>query len=98
MKTRILIVLMVLSFAIIVRGDNFEQIEILQKENRKIALQMHKKRVELIKNTPSLKELQKKIISLHKELAIRIDNNSAMRKLIEKQKDIVTKIKTLEKE
>lgn len=94
MKKSLMLALLVL-FALIARGDNYEEIEKLKQEKRKIALEMHKKRVELIKNTPSLKELEKKIIALHKELAIRIDNNSEMRELINKQKDIETKLKVL---
>ena len=86
------------SVAIIARADTYEKIEVLKEEKRKIAVEMHKTRVELIKNTPSLKELQKKMIAIHKELAIRIDNNSAMRKLINKQKEIDTKIKIMENE
>ena len=85
-----------ISFAFMARGDNYEEMEKLKEEKRQIALEMHKKRVELIQNNPSLKELQKKIIALHKELAIRIDNNSEMRELVNKQKEIETKIKVLE--
>ena len=98
MKKRCLITLALLLLAIIVYADNYEQIEMLKEQKRQIAIQMHKKRVELIKNTPSLRELQKKIIALHKELAIRVDNNSAMRKLINSRKEIEMKIKILENE
>jgi len=93
-----LIIIAVILLASSMQADNFEKIEKLKEEKRKIALQMHKKRVELIKTNPSLTELEKKIISLHKELAIRVDNNGAMRKLINKQKKIETEIKILENE
>lgn len=85
-------------FAVMLHADNYEKLEKLKEEKRKIALMMHKKRVEMIKNSPSLMELQKKIIALHKELAIRIDNNSEMRELINQMKKVETEIKILENE
>lgn len=97
MKRTLMLIFLVL-FAVMLRADNFDKIEELKAQKRQIALQMHKKRVELIKNTPSLKELERKIIALHKELAIRIDNNSEMRELINKQKKIEMDIKILENE
>jgi len=93
-----LILFLVVFFAVIVRGDNYEKIEKLKEGKKNIAFLMHKKRVELIKITPSLKELHKKMVALHKELAIRIDNTSAMRKLITQQKQIDLEIKRLENE
>lgn len=95
---RILMLIFLVLFAVMLQADNFDKIEKLKEEKRKIALDMHKKRVELIKKNPSLKELQKKIMSLYKELAIRIDNNSEMRELINKQKKIEMEIKILENE
>lgn len=95
---RIFMLIFLVLFAVMLHADNFEKIEKLKEEKRKIALEMHKKRVELIKKNPSLLELQKKIIALHKELAIRVDNNSEMRQLINKQKDLEIQIKNLENE
>ena len=73
-----------------------DDLQTLKEERAKLALEMHKKRVEMIKNDKALRELQKKIIALYKELAIRIDNNPEMRKLIEKSEALDRDIRALE--
>ncbi|MBN1863314.1 MAG: hypothetical protein JW808_00280 [Victivallales bacterium] len=89
-------ILLVLALSTPAITGDYEKLEKLREEKRKIAVQMHHKRVELIKNTPSLMELQKQIISLHKELSIRVDNNSEMRELINKQREVEAQIRLLE--
>ncbi len=86
----------IIGIALALQADEYDTLETLQKEKSDLLLQIHHKRVTLIKNTPSLLELQKKIIALHKELAIRLDNNEDMRKLIDKLRSIETQIKTLD--
>lgn len=98
MKKLLLIVTMLSLATIAAYGDDYDDLEKLKQEKRKIAMDMHNKRVELIKKIPSLNKLQKKIIALHRELAIRVDNNSEMRKLISKEKEITTKINIIENE
>lgn len=98
MKKVVLIVIMLSLTAIVAYSDTYDDLEKLKQEKRKLALDMHNKRVELIKKIPALKTLQKKIVALHRELAIRIDNNSEMRKLISKEKEITTKINIIENE
>ena len=66
----------------VLAGDSFDNLETLKEQRAALALKMHQKRVEMIKNDNSLLELQKKIIALEKELSIRIDNNPEMRKMI----------------
>ena len=98
MKKVILTVIMLSITTILAYGDSYDDLEKLKHAKRKLAMEMHNKRVELIKKTPALKTLQKKITALHRELAIRIDNNSEMRELIAKDKDITTKINIIENE
>ena len=98
MKKVVLIVIMLSLTTIVAYGDNYDDLEKLKQDKRKLAIEMHNKRVELIKKIPALKTLQKKIVALHRELAIRIDNNSEMRKLISKEREIKTKINIIENE
>jgi len=74
-------------------GDDFDKLDALKEKRAALALKMHKKRVEMIKSDPSLMELQKKIIALEKELAIRIDNNPEMRKMIDELAELDREIK-----
>lgn len=96
MKRKLLLFSAIIGISLALQADDYDSLETLQKEKSELLLLMHHKRVELIKNTPSLLELQKKIIALHKELAIRLDNNEDMRKLIEKLRSVESKIKTLD--
>jgi hypothetical protein len=79
-------------------ADNYEEIEKLKEEIHKVDLEMHKMRVKLIKKDASLKALEEKIIELHKELAIRVDNKTEMRDLIDKKKQLKLKLEALEDE
>ncbi len=94
---KILFILLLLALASPALPSNYEKLEKLREDKRNIAVQMHNKRVELIKNNPSLMELQKQIMSLHKELSIRVDNHSQMRELINKQREIESQIRLLER-
>jgi septal ring factor EnvC (AmiA/AmiB activator) len=96
MKKICIIVIVALSFSVM--ADNYEEIEKLKEEIHKVDLEMHKTRVKLIKTDSSLKAIEEKIIELHKELAIRIDNKTEMRELIDKKKKLKTKIEVLEDE
>jgi hypothetical protein len=44
---------------------------------------MHETRVKLIKETPELAEIHKKIMNLHRSLANKLDKNPEMKKLLE---------------
>jgi len=57
-----------------------EKLDVLKKKRSELALQMFNRRVKLIEEDPKLKEIHEKIMALHKELAIRLDND---RELIE---------------
>jgi hypothetical protein len=97
MKLKIILLLAVLSVSInIPAADDYETLQTLKEQKKELMLKMHRKRVELIKKDPALLDLQKKIMALHKELAIRIDNNEEMRKLVDKLRKIEREIKNLE--
>jgi hypothetical protein len=72
--------------------SNAGRLEELQEDRKSIELKMHKLRIKLIKETPDLMELHKKIMALHKELAIRIDKNKEMKELIKTYKKINNEI------
>ena len=96
MKKRIILLITVLCLAVTLKADEYEKLKLLKEERQALSVKMHKKRADIIKKDPSLQELQKKIIALHKELAIRIDNNEEMRELISKFREIETQIKSIE--
>lgn len=96
MKTRIIFLATLLCIAITLKADKYDKIQVLKEEKQALKIKMHHKRVEIIKKDQSLQDLQKKIIALHKELAIRIDNNEEMRELISKLREIETQIKLVE--
>ena len=87
--------MMLFSVTVGVYADNYEKEENLKKEIQKIDIKMHETRVKLIKKDASLKALQEKIIALHKELAIRIDNKTEMRDLIDKKKSLKLELEAL---
>ena len=97
MKLKIILLLAVLSVSInIPAADDYETLQTLKEQKKELMLKMHRKRVELIKKDPALLDLQKKIMALHKELAIRIDNNEEIRKLLDELRKIEREIKSLE--
>jgi hypothetical protein len=77
-------------------GDDFDKLQTLKEQRAELALKMHQKRLDMIKNDKSLLQLQKKIIALEKELAIRIDNDPNMRSMAEKLSEIDREIKDVE--
>lgn len=95
MKRKILLLITVIGITLALQADDYDTQESLNKKRSDLLVKIHNKRVELIKKTPSLMELQKKIMALHKELAIRIDNNEEMRELIDELRAIETKMKAL---
>ncbi len=95
MKRRILLLTAIIGITLALQADDYDTLDTLKKEKSDLLLLIHNKRLELIKETPSLFELQRKIIALHKELAIRLDNNEDMRKLMEKLRSVETQIQTL---
>lgn len=78
-------------------GGNSEKLRELEKERSKLSVEMHNKRVELIKENPDLKEMHKKIMALHKELTLWLDQHEKMRELVERAKQLDMEIEKLSK-
>ncbi len=70
----------------------------LEEQRRALELQMHSLRVDLIKQDSDLNLLYQKILAMHKELQLRIDNKPAMKKLAQQAADLELEIKDLEKQ
>ena len=52
-------------------------------------------RVKLIKEDPELEALHRKIMALHKELALKLDKKEEMKKLLEKKKRIESELEKI---
>ena len=65
-----------------------EKLDVLKKKRSELALQMFNRRIKLIEEDPKLKEIHEKIMALHKELAIRLDNDRELIELGIQIKDI----------
>lgn len=60
----------------------------LVEEQKANELKMLETRIKLIKEDSELEALHRKIIALHKELALKLDKKEEMKKLLEKKKRI----------
>lgn len=58
--------------------------ESLLRQRRELEVKMHQTRVELIKKDPELQVLHRRIMALHKELALKVDASAAMTPLRQK--------------
>jgi Tfp pilus assembly protein PilO len=65
-----------------------EKLDALKKKRTELAMQMYNRRIKMIEEEPKLKEIHAKIMALHKELAIRLDNDRELVELGTKVKDI----------
>ena len=65
-----------------------EKLDTLKKKRTELAMQMFNRRIKLIEEDPKLKEIHDKIMTLHKELAIRLDNDRELVELGIQVKDI----------
>jgi LAS superfamily LD-carboxypeptidase LdcB len=63
-----------------------------------VSQKMHRLRVKLIKEDSDLKALHRKIMALHKELAIRLGKNEEMKELRENYKRINSEMESLLRE
>ena len=72
------------------------KIKTLSTEQKKLFMQMHNKRAKLLKNDPELKELHRRIMALHKELALRLDKNKEMQTLKNKAEKVEIQIENLQ--
>ncbi len=65
-----------------------DKLDALKKKRTELAMQMFNRRIKMIEEDPKLKEIHDKIMALHKELAIRIDNDRELIELTIQLKDI----------
>ena len=65
-----------------------DKLDALKKKRTELAMQMFNRRIKMIEEDPKLKEIHDKIMALHKELAIRIDNDRELIELGIQIKDI----------
>jgi len=72
-----------------------EEYDKLVEEQKANELKMLELRIKLIKEDPELDALHRKIMSLHKELALKLDKKDEMKKLLEKKKNIENEIEKL---
>ncbi len=72
-----------------------DKIRELEEQDKKLAAEMFKARVELIKKDPALLKLHKQIIALHKELELKIDSKKEMRILLSRAADISKELEEL---
>lgn len=72
-----------------------EEYDKLVEEQKANELKMLELRVKLIKEDPELEKLHRQIMSLHKELALKLDKKDEMKKLIEKKKRIDSELERL---
>jgi septal ring factor EnvC (AmiA/AmiB activator) len=68
----------------------------LRREQRSLAATLHQKRTELLEKDQALKDLHRKIMELHKELALRLDNHRELRDLVKQMREVETKIRRQE--
>lgn len=60
----------------------------LQAQRREVELEMYKLRLKMIKTDPEISRLHEKILAMHKELQLKIDNVPAMQKLIKRAEQL----------
>ncbi len=64
-------------------SDSEKKLRALEDKRREVSMKMHETRVKLIKESPELAEIHKKIMTLHRNLANKLDKAPEMKKLLE---------------
>ncbi len=70
----------------------------LLKQEKELAKKMFELRVKLLKNDPEFKKLHEKIMELHKELALQLDNSKEMRALATKLRKVRNSLADIKKQ
>lgn len=100
-KTGVVFLLLCSVFAIAFSAfalTHSEKLEDLRTSRKKVLTDIYKLRVKLIQEDPDIKSLHKKIMALHRELAVKIDNKEEMKELLKQSKTIDTEISKLTEE
>ncbi|HBC87468.1 MAG TPA: hypothetical protein DCZ94_10980 [Lentisphaeria bacterium] len=72
-----------------------EKIDGLKKKRAEAAMQLYNRRIKIIEDDPKLKEIHDKIMSLHKELALRLENDREVIELSTRIRDIDAEVEKL---
>ena len=100
-KTGIVFLLLCAFLAVAVSAfalANPEKLEDLREGRKKVLTEIYKLRLKLIQEDPDIKALHKKIMALHRELAVKIDNKEEMKELLRKNRMIDAEISKLTEE
>lgn len=73
-----------------------ETLDELQQQRQALATDLHQRRTELLTRDEALKALHQKIMALHKELALRLDNHRELRDLVKRLRELEVKLSRLE--
>ena len=73
-------------------GTNRVALDKLQQQLKQNQLAMYQLRIKLIKSNKDIKALHDRIMVLHRELAMKINEKKAMQKLIQKQTELQNQI------
>ncbi len=92
MKTIILLAIIAGTATSLFGGAAEVKLQTLQNSQKKLITAKHKLRVKLITSDAEIKRLHRRIMALHKELAIKINEKKSMKLLIAKQKDLEAQI------
>ena len=72
-----------------------DKLEDLKASKKKITMEMYKLRVKLLQDDPEIMQLHKKIMTMQKELAAKIESKEEMKELVKKSKAIDADINKL---
>ena len=72
-----------------------EKADGLKKKRTEVALQLYNRRLKLIEEDPKLKEIHEKILTLHKELALKLENDREIIELTTQIRDIDSDLERL---
>ena len=67
----------------------------LKKKRAEVAIQLYNRRLKLIEEDPKLKEIHEKILALHKELALKLENDREIIELTTQIRDIDSDLERL---
>ena len=92
MKTTILLCIIAATANNLFSGEAAVKLQALQKQAKSNITAKDKLRVKLIASDAEIKRLHKRIMALHKELALKINAKKSMRLLIEQQTKLAEQI------
>jgi len=75
-----------------------EKLDDLKASKKKITMEMYKLRMKLIQDDPEIMQIHKKIMTMEKELAAKIESKDEMKELVKKSKAVDAEINKLSSE